>query len=202
MADRLRIATAARALTLTAALFALAPVAPAQDVPQGLPFLVVDQERLLNESLAGQAVLAEEEADRKTLADSGSRIDAELEAEEQRLTGLRDETEPEAFRAMADAFDDRVVAARREQEEAARAASLRAESRRREFFSSAAPVLAGILADSGAAAIVDQRSILISNQNLNITAEAIRRLDAAFQADQQDQPGDEAPAEDAPADQP
>jgi Skp family chaperone for outer membrane proteins len=170
-----------------------APLAqPAGDRPV---ILIVDQERLLTGSIAGQAALAAEEADRAAIAAEGRRLDAELAAEERRLTGQRDAMSPEEFRDLADAFDDRVIEARQGQEDSARAAAERAEQRRRAFFAEAAPILTELMQETGAAAVVDIRLVLIANQNLNITDEAIKRLDAATAATD---PGGAAPATTAP----
>ncbi|MEM7669991.1 MAG: hypothetical protein AAF317_12760, partial [Pseudomonadota bacterium] len=63
-----------------------------------------------------------------------------------------------------------------------------AEERRRAFFANVTPILLQILRETGAAAVVDQRSILISKQDLNITEEVIKRLDQRIDEEAPDVP--------------
>ncbi|HMQ91759.1 MAG TPA: OmpH family outer membrane protein [Amaricoccus sp.] len=148
-------------------------------------FLLVNQERLLTGSLRGQALLAEEEAERDKLRAEARSIDAAFEAEEQKLTESRAELDPAEFRKLADDFDQRVVAARRDQD--ARSAALASEFdlRRRQFYASVAPILVEVMARHEAKAIFDENSVLLAAQELNITEEVIAEIDAA--------PGDPAP---------
>ncbi|QHQ34718.1 OmpH family outer membrane protein [Algicella marina] len=166
---------------LTALLVALAGPAAAQDEPPPA-FLVIEQERLLTDSAAGQAVLAEEEADRNALLEEGRALDAQFEAEEQALTEQRATMDAAAFRELADAFDEKVVATRRDQEQKAANLNRRAEERRREFLQQVQPILLEVLEASGATAVVDRRLVLIFKQELNITSEVIRRLDETLDA--------------------
>jgi Skp family chaperone for outer membrane proteins len=119
----------------------------AQTEPAGpSTFLLINQERILTGSSRGQALLAEEEAERDKLRSEARSIDATFEAEEQELTEARTELEPEEFRKLADDFDQRVVAARRDQD--ARSAALAAEFdlRRRQFYALVAPILVDMMA--------------------------------------------------------
>ena len=92
--------------------------APAQ-VAAASPFLIINQERLLTGSEAGQEILAEEERQRDALRTEARALDASFEAEERRLTEQRPTMPPEEFRKLSDAFDARVVEARRQQDERA-----------------------------------------------------------------------------------
>ncbi len=153
------------------------------EAQQAPSLLTLEQERVLSDSKAGQVILAEEARVRAELQSQGRQLDAELEAEELRLTGLRATTDPVEFRKLADEFDARVVSTRKEQEEKAAEAQANSEQARRLFFARVAPVLQAILQETGAGAVVEQRLVLISNQNLNITDEVIRRLDRDTQTD-------------------
>ena len=144
--------------------------------------LVLDQERVLTDSLPGQALLAEEAEERDALISQARRLDRELEEEERRLTDLRAGMDAAEFRALANAFDDRVVRTRREQDQRAADLTQRSEAARRAFFAKVAPILLDILSETNAGAVIDQRSVLIANQNLNITAEVIKRLNAQAEA--------------------
>lgn len=172
----------------------LAQFASAQQIPLQAPanaasFLILDQERLYRGSRLGQSLLAEDEAETEALRAEGAQLDRQFEAEERDLTQRRAELDPAAFRQLADAFDEKVVRTRREQEEKAAQLQARIEARRRRFFREASPVLLEILTETGAVAIIEQRTVLIAKQDLNITDEAIKRLDESFDPG----PPDEAP---------
>lgn len=156
------------------------PVARAAPV-----LLVIEQERVFAESAFGKEIIALNEAEDAALRREGLALDKQFEEEEQALTARRAELTPEAFRAEADAFDQKVVETRQAQEERGAALVQRAERRRREFLRQIGPVLLEILEESGAAAVIEQRALLISKQDLNITDEVIKRLDAVYAA----QPG-------------
>ncbi|MEM9429041.1 MAG: OmpH family outer membrane protein [Pseudomonadota bacterium] len=141
------------------------------------PFLVIDQDRLLSTSETGREVLAAEAMEREALQREGEALDRQFEAEERDLTERRQTLDPETFRALADAFDEKVVATRRRQEQKAIAITRDGEERRRAFFEAVTPILVELLQETGAAAVVDHRSLLISKQDLNITDEVIKRLD-------------------------
>ncbi len=70
--------------------------------------IVIDQERLFQDSLFGRRITAELEERSAELAAENRAIEAELIAEERDLTVRRSELEPEEFRALADAFDEKV----------------------------------------------------------------------------------------------
>ena len=173
-------------LALALAQVAIAVDCRAQTAPAtASSFLLVNQERLLTGSVRGQALLADEEAERDKLRAEARSIDAAFEAEEQKLTESRAELDPAEFRKLADDFDQRVVAARRDQD--ARSAALASEFdlRRRQFYASVAPILVEVMARHEAKAIFDENSVLLAAQELNITEEVIAEIDAA--------PGDPAP---------
>ncbi len=153
--------------------------APVQAQMQPIqPFLVLNQERILTESDAGRALLAEEEASRDALRAEVREIDAAFEAEERRLTDLRPTLDPTAFRDLADAFDAEVVEARRDQVERSDALALEFDQRRRQFYARAAPVLVALMARFKAVAIFDEASVLLADQSLDITETVIAEIDA------------------------
>ena len=147
---------------------------------RNLPILLLDQERLLRESKIGQAFLKESRDKERALVERRRRIDQELEAEEKRLTDLRDETPADEFRVLADAFDAKVVRLRAEQEEASVNLTQEIDTNRKRFFQQAAPVIASIMTEYGASVVLEQRQVLVSTNGLNITDSAIERLDSRF----------------------
>lgn len=164
-------------LVLTLALF-WASVALSQDLRS--PILTIDSERFYRESAFGQRVLNEIEARTTELADDNRTLEAELEAEEQALTEQRAEMAPEAFRALADAFDARVEVIRRERDARSRAIADLLEQNRGQFLNAAAPVLEEIMRDAGAAVILEQRSVFVSANAIDITNLAISRMNSVL----------------------
>jgi len=169
-----------RALTIWFVL--LAPVANAQDFPifQAANILIVSQEDLFSNSTLGKDILRLEQIERDALIEEGRIIGAAFVAEEQELTSLRDTLPAEDFQALAAAFDTKVVAARADQE--ANDANLIAnlEARRRAFYGVIAPILAQVMQRYNATVIIDRRSALLFDRNLDITREAIEFLDKAY----------------------
>lgn len=158
---------------------ALALAAPASaQVAVGSPFLIINQERLLTGSKAGQEILAEEERQRDQLRAEARALDASFEAEERELTEQRPTLPPEQFRRLSDAFDARVVEARRKQDERAGALAQEFDQRRRQFYARIAPILVTLMDRYQAKAIFDETSVLLADQSLNITAAVIAEIDA------------------------
>jgi len=150
----------------------------AQDVRS--PILTIDSERFYRDSAFGQRVVAEIEAQTTALSEDNRRLEAELEAEEQKLTDQRPDMEPEAFRELADAFDARVEGIRKEREARSRAIADLLEENRDRFLIAAAPVLEVIMREAGAAVVLEQRSVFISANAIDITDIAIARMDATL----------------------
>ncbi len=160
----------------------LAPMATAQDFPifQAANILIVSQEDLFSYSMLGKDILQLEQGERDQLIEEGRRISADFIAEEQELTALRDTLPPDEFQVLADAFDAKVVAARTTQETNDANLVANIESRRRSFFGVIAPILAQVMQRYNATVILDRRSALLFDRNLDITREAIEFLDKAY----------------------
>jgi Skp family chaperone for outer membrane proteins len=182
-------------LALAVAVATLAGIAgQAQEAPPP-PFLIINQEQLLTNSEAGGRLLAEEERERDTLRAEARALDSAFEEEERRLTEQRPDLEPAEFRRLSDDFDARVVQARSDQD--ARSATLAQEfdQRRRAFYARVAPILVMLMDRYGAKAILDENSVLLADQALNITAAVIAEIDAALDSEPAPPAGEgEAPA--------
>ncbi len=157
------------------------------------PVLTVDSERLFSQSQFGQRISEEVEAQGKVLEAENRRIEGELTAEEKALTERRPTLPPEEFRALADAFDDKVEKIRAEQNAKTRALTQGTDTARRQFLIATRPVLEAIMLETGAALIVERRSVLLSLRSIDITDLAIDRLDAAI-GDGRDLPDPDQPA--------
>lgn len=144
--------------------------------------VTLDQERLFQGSGVSERVSAEIERLRQQLAEENARIESELIAEELALTEQRPTMEPEAFRALADAFDKKVQALRTEQDaKLVRLQQLRDEERQN-FVRQITPVLTAIVRERGATVVLDRRAVVLSADSIDITDEAIRRVNAALDA--------------------
>ena len=165
------------ALVLCAVLVAGMPAQAQQQGGTPLPVLTLDQERLYETTLFGQRMQRELNAARNDLIAENSRLQSELEAEEARLTEQRGEMEVEAFRELADAFDERVTEIRAEQEAKTRALQRRQERAQQSFFQAIAPVVQEVVREKGALAILDARAIILASDEIDVTDEVRAKVD-------------------------
>ena len=140
--------------------------------------VVLNQERLLSQTLYGQRIQREVEAAGSALASENREIEARLAEEELALTERRAEMTPEAFRPIAEEFDTRVNGIRAAQEAKSRALQQQAEAAQQEFFEISFPVLIEILRQRGASVLMDHRAVLLSAEGVDITETAIAMIDA------------------------
>lgn len=158
----------------------LASAAPAEGTVQS-PVLTIDSERLFEESNFGRATAREFEMLGAELARENRRIEEELTVEEKSLTEQRTNLPAADFRVLADAFDQKVQSIRRQQDVKTRQLNAALDERRGMFLTAAAPVLEQIMRDAGAAVILEQRSVFVSSNAVDITQSAIARLNAVLQ---------------------
>jgi len=160
----------------------LSSMATAQDFPvfQAANILIVSQEDLFASSQLGKDILKFEQTERDALIEEGRLIGAAFVVEEQALTQLRDTLPADEFQALAAAFDDKVVSARAEQETSDANLIANIEARRRAFYGLIAPILAQVMQRYNATVIIDRRSALLFDRNLDITREAIEFLNKAY----------------------
>ena len=144
------------------------------------PVVVLDTEQVFSATLIGRAIAKDLEEQVRALAAENKRIAAELEAEELALTEQRPTLPPAEFRALADAFDQKVQRIRAEQDGKQRALQRRREAERQSFLDDIAPILSQIAVEHGAVVILERRSVLLSASSIDITEEAIRRINAAL----------------------
>ncbi|WP_240931966.1 OmpH family outer membrane protein [Parasedimentitalea denitrificans] len=148
-------------------------------VPQS-SILTIQPERLFSDSAFGRRVTLEIEAEGAVLTAENRRIEAVLRAEEQSLSDRRTSMDPAAFRALADAFDEKVQETRQLQEEKLRDINAVGEAARRDFFTASLPLLQQLLGETGAGAILDQSSVFLSSDAADVTDLAISRIDAVL----------------------
>lgn len=152
----------------------------APDVATVASVLTLDQDRLFAESAFGSASLARERAAARALEEENARIEADLIAEEQDLTTRRAALPAEEFAALATAFDEKVERIRKEQDAKARDLTRTRDEERQAFLRAVVPVLGELLGEKKAAAILDKSTVILSLTAIDITEEAIARVDAVL----------------------
>ncbi|WP_010138350.1 OmpH family outer membrane protein [Oceanicola sp. S124] len=172
------------------------------DVVPRTPVLVVDSERLFSDSAFGQQLADRIEQAATEIAAENRRIEAALAEEEQALTDRRPTMTPDEFRAMADAFDEKVTRIRRERDEAAAGLGEDSDAVRRQFLVAVEPVLYGLMQEAGSAVILERRTVFVTREVVDVTDEAIQRIDTQLLQPQDPVAGQgDAPADPAdPAD--
>lgn len=159
-------------------MMAVASTAGAQDTGQVIsPILTIDSDRLYSDSAYGKQTVREFEARGAALAAENRRIEEELTAEEKALTEQRSTLSPADFRVLADAFDEKVQSFRRQQDAKTRDLNKALEESRVVFLNSAIPVLETLMREAGAGVVLERRSVFLSANAIDITQDAIERLD-------------------------
>lgn len=154
---------------------------PQLEIPP--PVLTIDAERILDESAFGRNLSAEFEARARALAAENREIEQMLLSEERDLTERRPELPPDEFRALADAFDEKVQRLRAQQDEKERELAGFRENERQRLLGEIVPILSEIVRERRALVILDRRDVFLSADSIDITDEAIRRIDAAQASD-------------------
>lgn len=144
------------------------------------PVLTLNVDRLLAETAYGQRLSADILERGERLDAENERIADELTAEERSLTERRPGMDADAFRAEADAFDQKVQRIRDEQDAKQRALEAAVAEGREAFLEVARPVLGELMRESGAAVIIERRDVFLSASLVDVTDEAVAAIDAAI----------------------
>jgi Skp family chaperone for outer membrane proteins len=143
------------------------------------PILTIDQDRLFAETRAGASITAEIEARVAALAQENAQIEADLIQRERDLTQQRAVLPAAEFRELADDFDADVQRIRAEQDTKARAITAARDKERQDFIAEAADIISRIVVERGALIVLDQRDVFLSADSIDITDEAVERINAA-----------------------
>ncbi len=152
----------------------------------------IDQDRLYFESRFGRRVQADILSASQALEAENERLVAQLSARELELTEARAGLPPEEFRALADAFNDEAEAIRDDQARKSREIARFQEAEQLRFFDAVGPLLNELIAELGAELLIDSRAVLIAGDGVDLTDEAIARVDTQLGD------GADAPAVDLP----
>ena len=142
------------------------------------PVLVIESDRAFAQSAFGKRASLEIERAGSEIASENRQIETELKNEELALTAQRESLEPEVFRKLADAFDEKVQNLRREQDTKARALVERQETARRQFLVAVKPVLNEIMLDFGASLILEKRNVFVSVAAIDITDQVVMGINS------------------------
>ncbi|MEE2859832.1 MAG: OmpH family outer membrane protein [Pseudomonadota bacterium] len=155
--------------------------APDEVGPQpAAPILTLDQDALYLSSSWGLRAQARLEAEGQLIAAENERLTELLSTEEAALTAQRATLPPAEFRRLAEDFDRRATQIRRERAQAVQALNAWADADREAFFRAALPVMAEVMQDRGAVAVLDRRTVFVSLDAIDITNDLITALDAGI----------------------
>ena len=161
-----------------------APTIPAPTIPAptdlaapATPIVTLDREKLFSGTMFGKSVTAAIEAEAAVLSAENRKIDTDLEAEERSLTDRRAGMSPEDFRVLADTFDQKVTVLRAAQDEKSRSLAKLRDDERKRFFEASIAILGQLMREIGAFAILSNDAVILSFDRIDITDEAIARMD-------------------------
>lgn len=177
---------------LTSVVFAIfAGMAGAQQVENSTGFdarnvqiaptiLTVDIDRLFAQSMFGERIAQTYTETRVELNAENRRIADALREEELSLAARRAEMVPAVFLSEAEAFDEKAQGIRRAQDAKESALEDTLTQGRAQFVEVSRPILGQLMVDRGAYAILDRRSVALSLGSIDITDEAIARINEAI----------------------
>ena len=163
----------------------VAPMVVDAPEPRGdgvLPVMTLDQEALYARSKWGQRAHAELEERGKQIAAENERLANQFSAEEQTLTAMRQTLPADEFRKRAEEFDKRAVEVRRQREAAVDELNASALADYNGFSRAMLPVLAALMRERGAVAVLDKRAILVAAQSIDVTDALVARIDSEIGA--------------------
>jgi len=144
----------------------------------GSHLLVVSRRRILEETVAGRALREAESAASAAFQTRVEDAKRALEARESELARLRGSLSREEFRRQTEAFDNAVRSTRRETQRQAALMQKAFRAAHERLVAALDPILAALLADHGADAVLDAEQVLAARAAADVTEEAIARFDA------------------------
>lgn len=163
---------------LMALLFAFPAVAQ-EDEGQFL-ILIVDMQRIKTDSAAGRDMLAKSENIRVIIREELAERERAVREDEQQLAVDRPALEQQEFRDRVVSFEAQVIRNREYAEQESRRLQLLLSKASELLRKKATQVLTVIMRERGAKLLLDSSQIVLSVDSLNITDEAITRLDAVL----------------------
>lgn len=143
----------------------------------------VDMTKLLRSSEFGKNIIAANNLARKKLQSENEELEKKLLFEEKELSELRKTLSVEEFRPKALEFDKRVSIIRAEQGKKEEILNKKVRKEETDFFKRIYPLLYEILIERGGLILVDQRNIILWDNSVDITDDAIQAINQALRSD-------------------
>jgi len=143
----------------------------------------VDMTKLFRSSEFGKNIIAANNIARKKLQSENEELEKKLLLEEKELSELRKTLSVEEFRPKALEFDKRVSIIRAEQGKKEEILNKKVRKEETDFFKRIYPVLYEILIERGGLILVDQRNIILWDNSVDITDDAIQAINQALRND-------------------
>ena len=143
----------------------------------------VDLTRLLRSSEFGKNIIAANNIARKKLQSENEELEKKLLLEEKKLSELRKTLSVEEFRPKALEFDKKVSIIRAEQGKKEEILNKKVRKEESDFFKRIYPLLYEILTERGGLILVDQRNIILWDNSVDITDDAIQAINQALRSD-------------------
>ena len=140
----------------------------------------VDMTKLLRSSEFGKNIIAANNLARKKLQSENEELEKKLLLEEKELSELRKTLSVEEFRPKALEFDKRVSIIRAEQGKKEEILNKKVRKEETDFFKRIYPLLYEILIERGGLILVDQRNIILWDNSVDITDDAIQSINQAL----------------------
>ena len=143
----------------------------------------VDMTKLLRSSEFGKNIIAANNIARKKLQSENEELEKKLLLEEKELSELRKTLSVEEFRPKALEFDKRVSIIRAEQGKKEEILNKKVRKEETDFFKRIYPLLYEILIERGGLILVDQRNIILWDNSVDITDDAIQAINQALRSE-------------------
>ena len=143
----------------------------------------VDMTKLLRSSEFGKNIIAANNIARKKLQSENEELEKKLLLEEKELSELRKTLSVEEFRPKALEFDKKVSIIRAEQGKKEEILNKKVRKEETDFFKRIYPLLYEILIERGGLILVDQRNIILWDNSVDITDDAIQAINQTLRSD-------------------
>ncbi len=143
-----------------------------------VPIGVIDVMRLVSQSEAGKSISAQLESRAKALQAEATSVEQSLLKEENAIVAEQAKLKPEEFEAKRKAFEAKVNATRDSLLKKNNALEQARSNALSELQKHIASISANIADQKKLRLIVDRASVVIVEQNLDVTAEALQQLNA------------------------
>ena len=140
----------------------------------------VDLEKLLKLSDPGKSIILANNMARQALQNENEKLETELLSEEKEISELRKTLSIDEFRVKALDFDKRVTIIRKEQAEKEKLLIEKVRKEEAKFLKQIYPLLYELLSDKGGSVLIDQRNVILWENSVDITNEAINVINKFF----------------------